>query len=322
LGPGPVVRPLRPTDLVMLPSFWRDGDRRELTVPPWPRVCPEGGDLSLGSLFAAAVAQPSIRARLWVAVDGGAIVGVARGRPRSQGLVWDVSHLYVRAGSEDVVQTLLDRVCQQALSEGARRVFLELRPDVCDEAVRRAGFTRYCAREFYVLREGVAVQPGAPLAGRRRSQRDEVPLFLLYNAAVPLPVRTAEAMTREEWTALYRGRYQRSPSLLRECQQYVWDADDAVVGWAELLVGQRGQCFEILVHPRWEDRTEGMVRFALAKCSPRTPVFTVAREYQATLRERLDAMGFEALATGKMYVRQLASRSAQPSLAPAVARLC
>jgi hypothetical protein len=124
-------------------------------------------------------------------------------------------------------------------------------------------------------------------------------------------------MTHEEWGALYPGRKRWQPSFTGSRQQYVWELGTSLVGWLEITFGQRSQFMDIVVHPRYEDATDRLLRFALLQVSPKAPVYAIAREYQPSLASALQRAGFRRADAHELYVKLLAVRVREPSLVPA-----
>jgi hypothetical protein len=311
-----LVRPLRPIDVVALASFQRHAGGTEITAHSWPRVEPESGRVPYLSLVSSSLGHRPGGQRAWVAEEGGQVLGLAAAHPRAGGLVWDVLHLH--AEEDRVAGDLLEQVAACAGTHAARRVFLETPlggrgPDVA----RRAAFERFTSSELYVLGPGFKVERTDLFEARPRLRADEQALFQLYNAAVPAPVRAAEAMTHEEWGALYPGRKRWQPSFTGSRQQYVWELGTSLVGWLEITFGQRSQFMDLLVHPRYEDASDRLLRYALLQVSPKAPVYAVAREYQAPLASALQRAGFRGASAHELYVKLLAARVREPSLVPA-----
>ena len=313
-----LVRRLRLIDVVALASFQRRAGGTEITAHNWPRVEPESGRVPYVTLLSDSVAHRPGGQRAWVAEHEGRVVGLAVAQPRAGGLVWDVVHLYAEADEDPVAADLLEQVVACAGSHGARRVFLETPtgtrgPDVA----RRAGFERFTSSELYVLAPGFKVERTDLFEARPRLRVDEQTLFQLYGAAVPAPVRAAEAMTLEEWGALYPGRKRWQPSFTGTRQQYVWELGTSMVGWLEVTFGQRSQYMELMVNPRYEDAVDRLVRYALLQVSPKAPVYVLAREYQPSLASALQRAGFRLAAQHELFVKLLAVRVREPRLVTA-----
>src|SRR5918912_3929489 len=219
-----LIRPLRPSDLVALASFQRRAGATEITAHTWPRVEPESGRLPYLKLVSTAVGHRPGGHRTWIAESDGRLVGLTMARPRAGGLVWDVVHLHAEPGADSVGADLLEQVAACAGSHAARRVFLETPSRGRGQDVaRRAAFERFTSSDLYVLSPGFKIERTDVFEARPRLRADEQTLFQLYMAAVPAPVRAAEAMTLEEWGALYPGRKRWQPSFTGSRQQYVWE---------------------------------------------------------------------------------------------------
>ncbi|HLZ30130.1 MAG TPA: hypothetical protein VKV73_22640 [Chloroflexota bacterium] len=313
-----LVRSLRPLDVVALASFQRRASATEITAHNWPRVEPESRRVPYLNMFSASLAHRPGGQRGWVAEQDGRLVGLAVARPRAGGLVWDVANLHARPGEDNVAADLLDKAVSSAGSHAARRVFLEAPVGGRGQDVaRRAAFERFTSSELYVLAPGSKAERTDLFEARPRLRADELALFQLYMAAVPAPVRAAEAMTQEEWGALYPGRKRWQPSFTGSRQQYVWELGTSLVGWLEVTFGQRSQFMELLVHPRYEDAADRLVRYALLQVSPKAPVYAVVREYQPHLASALQRAGFRLAAQHELFVKLLAVRVREPRLATA-----
>jgi hypothetical protein len=315
-----LVRSLRPIDVVALASFQRrtGGSGTEITAHSWPRIEPESGHMPYLTLVSNSLAHRPGGQRAWVAENDGQMVGVVVARPRAGGLVWDVAHLHASPEVDEVASELLEQVAACAGKHAARRVFLEAPAGArAQEVARRAAFERFATNELYMLSPGFKVERTDLFEARPRLRADEQALFQLYNAAVPAPIRAAEAMTLEEWGALFPGRKRWQPTFTGARQQYVWELGTSLVGWLEITFGQRSQFLELLVHPRYEDATDRLLRYALLQVSPKAPVYVAARAYQASLASALARSGFRVVGTHDLFVKILAVRVREPSLVPA-----
>ena len=273
-----LIRALRPTDAVGLILFLRRSPGSEVTAHTWPKVQPESGHFPLQHIMPLP-GQPPSRGRAWVAVSKGSVVGLVVGRPRVGGLIWDVEHLHAPADGPGAAEDLLDRLCQDAVATGCRRVFLETPIGVRgDEIARRAGFERYTDSSVYRLAPPFAAAAGEQFEGRPRLRVDEQALFQLYSQAVPAVVRSAEAMSYEEWSGLHRGRKRWAPSLTGDRQQFVWERGEGLAGWLEVVYGQKSQYLEFLVHPKYEMMLDPMIGYALRQVSQKVPVYSAVRE--------------------------------------------
>ena len=313
-----LVRTLRPVDVLALASFQRRAGGTEISAHSWPRVEPESGRIPYIGLLSGSVAHRPGGNRTWVAEANGRIAGLATARPRAGGLVWDVVHLHAEQEADSVGADLLEHVAACAGSRAARRVFFETPTGGRGlDVARRAAFERFTSSELFVLAPGFKGERTDVFEARPRLRADEQTLFQLYMASVPAPVRAAEAMTLEEWGALYPGRKRWQPSFTGARQQYVWELGTSMVGWMELTFGQRSQYIELLVNPRYEDAVDRLVRYALLQVSPKAPVYFLAREYQPSLAVALQRTGFRLAAQHELFVKLLAARVREPRLVTA-----
>jgi hypothetical protein len=312
------VRPLRPIDVVALGSFSGRASETELTAHTWPRVEPESGRLPLLTLASAALTHRVAGERVWLARGDGKVAGFVIGRTRAGGLAWDVERLHASPDDDQVAVELLERLVSYAGGHGARRVFLETPEHGRGQDVaRRARFERFTSTTLYMLAPRFEVKRTELFEARPRLRADEQALFQLYLAAVPAPVRAAEALTLEEWAALHRGAHRWQPSLGGSRQQYVWELGTSIVGWMEITFGQRSQFIDLLVHPRYEEAADRLLRYALLQASPKVPVYVSARDYQASLAGALEQAGFAHAGRHGLYVKMLAARVPEARLVPA-----
>src|SRR5690606_7092027 len=103
-------------------------------------------------------------------------------------------------------------------------------------------------------------------------------LFKLYNLAVPLNVRSAEAMTCDEWVALHHGSHRWSGSLFGAQEDFVWQSNDTLAALMEWRVGRRSQHFTLLVHPNYRSLVESLLYFVIGQARDRLPLYGTVRE--------------------------------------------
>lgn len=310
-----IVRPVRPIDVIALRTFLRRSDTVELTTHTWPKVQPESGHLSVAGLLGQAIGPRYGQRCTWVALEGCAVHGYVVARARCDGMVWDVEHLH--ADDEAAAGALLEQVCLAAANSGARRVFVDAPLASHASVWRRAGFSRYANSALFRLNPPFSVDKPGAFAARPRLRADEQALFRLYSQAVPAPVRAAEAMTYDEWSALHRGSRRWQPSLLGDRHQFVWELGAGLAGWLEVVYGQKSQYLEFLVQPEYESMLDRLVGYALSQVSTKASVYASAREYQASLASALQRFGFATTLGVEILVRQLAPRVPEPKLMPA-----
>ena len=312
-----LVRSLRPIDVVALASFQRRASATEITAHNWPRVEPESRRVPYLNMVSASLAhRAGWPARLdcragWShrRPGGGASPRGRAGLGRSQP---------ARAPGEDTVAAdLLDNAAVCAGSHAARRVFLEAPTGGRGQDVaRRAAFERFTSSELYVL------APGTRLSGPICSRRDRA-CGQMSKHCFSSTRGGAGAGPRGRGDDAGRvGRALPGPQALAAelhglAPAVRLGAGTSMVGWLEVTFGQRSQFMELLVHPRYEDAADRLVRYALLQVSPKAPVYAVAREYQPHLASALQRAGFRLAAQHELFVKLLAARVREPRLVTA-----
>ena len=311
-----MIRVLRLPDLVGVAMFLRRDGTRELTSHTWPRVQPEAGHLPTSSAIWQTLGVSW--ERVWLSTADRQVDGLMVARPRCGGLVWDVEHLLTAGGEPGPAEELLEMLGQHAAAHGGRRVFLEVPDDANGaELARKGGFEKYTTTTVYRLSAPFKIPALETLEGRPRLRVDEQPLFNLYGAAVPQLVRSAEALTYDEWSALHRGRKKWSPTLIGDRHQFVWEVGASLAGWLEVVYGQKSQYLDIMIDPKYESMVDRMLAFALKQVSEKAPVYLVVRPYQTVLAAALERRGFAVGGRYDVFVRQLSVRVPERSLVPA-----
>jgi hypothetical protein len=311
-----MIRVFRLPHLVGVAMFLRRDGTTELTSHTWPRVQPESGHLPTGSAVWQSLGMSW--ERVWLSTAGRHVDGLVVARPRCEGLVWDVEHLLTSGGDPGPAEALLEVVGQHAAANGGRRVFLEV-PDGQQgaELARKGGYEKYTTTTVYRLSAPFKIPTLETLEGRPRLRVDDQPLFNLYGAAVPQLVRSAEALTYDEWSALHRGRKKWSPTLIGDRHQFVWEVGATLAGWLEVVYGQKSQYLDLLIDPKYESMVDRMLAFALKQVSEKASVYVSVRPYQMVLGAALERRGFAVGGRFDIYVRQLSVRVPERSLVPA-----
>ena len=110
-----------------------------------------------------------------------------------------------------------------------------------------------------------------------------------------------------------------APSLFGDRHQFVWEIGTGLIGWFEVVYGQKSQYLDCMVHPRYENMLDRMVGYTLTQASEKAAVYSAPRDYQAGLVTALRRAGFELIDEVEILVRQLAARVPQPAFMPAKA---
>ncbi len=309
----PTIRVIRPTDLVSLISFLRHDAHCEVTAPLWPDI----SERTRWSFLSRLITRSS-GSQVWVSSNGGSVRGLAIAHPRAGKLAWDVEELYVAEKDRPDGADLLEHLAAEAARRGARRLFLVTGVDGdVARIASHAGFVHYASETLYCARSPSVISSDGLRRARPRLRQDATALFQLYNAAVPCNVRSAEAMTIEEWQSLERGGRLWTPSLGGSRQHFVWENGNSLAGWLQITFGSKSQYLELLVHPGERAAAEEMILYSLSQISTRTPVYVSLRDYQADLAPLLEARGFRPVAEYLVFARQLAVRVPRRALVPA-----
>jgi hypothetical protein len=309
---SPVARPLRPTDLPALASFWA---RAKLPLGGghaaafcnearvWERMGLQEHSLSaLGGLERALQQWAPIGSgRLsWVALRGLTLRGLASARRRGRRSVWEVDHLVGAPGQEGTCASLLEELACGLGRAGVEKVFLRIDAhSPLLDAARSAGFVPYLSERLWRLEQVPRGSDCPPLPMRLRTSADLLPLFQLYNASVPVAVRRNEALTLREWAAVQEpGR----------CQHLVLQKDGRVSAWLRLARHDRAGCFALLAARRQDAPLDNLLATALHYLHPPKadrPIFCLVPEYERTLAAGLAEMGFQPVAEYAVMANRL-----------------
>lgn len=303
-----MIRPLYPTDLLSLLSFSRRmvpnqaiaRDSLSKRSPLWPQAFLEHW-MPLGT-----------RRHTWVCLERGYIRGLVSTRSCSGPAAWQID--YLRADEECCV-ALLDGVSAAGAKQRVRKLFLRLPLDspIIDGA-RRAGLSSYTTEHIYRYRGETgqrAAEAPEPYLLRPRAGGDEYMLFDLYNAALPLPVRTAEGMTLGEWQETRdRGFW------LEQRREFVLQKQGSLVAWLRVNAARAVGSFNIMFHQLDEDGLEWLVNYGLMCLDGKSHIFCVASVFQERLLRLLEELEFDEVAQHTKLVKEIAIRIEEPSFMP------
>jgi hypothetical protein len=322
----PIARTVLPTDLVALVSY--DGRVYPNEAQTRDRIgssksAPHPLESALEQWFSFATGRHT-----WISVKGATLRGLVSARRRGSRSAWEIDCLIDATGGEQsIVMSLLDEAVAEAGRNGVEKLFLRLAAD--SDALRLAGgcgFAAYTREHLYFYEGALPARqtPAEPLPLRRRTRHDAYPLYQLYNAAVPEPVRRIEAVTFNEWTAAQERHWLGARSI-----QLVFEeagsgqrgtppgGDSAVRLGAWLRSARSGDIgrFDLLVHPRRYDSVDALVDAALARLARASTFYALVPEYLEPVARALMCRGFRE---GPQFVA-LAKRTTVPAKAPQLA---
>jgi len=258
----------------------------------------------------------------WVSGEGGRLSGVVSVRPCAAPTAWQVD--YLQASDEEHCIALLDMVSAAAAKLEVRKLFLRL-PTTSPliDGARRAGFSCYTKDYLYRYggeREQRAAEAPEPYLLRPKSRSDEYGLFNLYNAAVPLPVRTAEGMTLGEWQeSRDQGSWlvqHKEFVLLLRSHPSPPPNEGSLVGWLRVNAARGTGCFDIMFHQLEEQGLEWLVNYGLMCLDGKSPIFCVVSAFQGRLKGLLEGSGFEQVAEYDALMTEFAVRVSEPEVVP------
>lgn len=313
-----MIRAVRPTDVVALASLQASASLSEVTALASPHARTATGSALVLRVLLHSLVHPASRRSAWVYSERGRPAALLLARWRLGGLAWDVERLLVGQACEVAAADLLEHVCQRAGLEGARRVFLEVAAESPGlEIARRAGFEKYTSSWMYVAPGDRGLSDLDSFEARPRRSSDNYQLFRLYNATVPARVRSAEALTFEEWRALFPAPPAYLPPPVRNRRHLVWELGSELVGWVALSRGAAGEFAEMLVNPKYADGLDKLIAHLLQLAQGRAPLYVRVREYQSSLAQALEKAEFQAVTESHVLVRHLAARVPEARLVPA-----
>ncbi|MGQ9572618.1 MAG: hypothetical protein ACUVV3_05455 [Dehalococcoidia bacterium] len=301
-SPAVTIRPLRPPDLLPLASLWATGRppfgpsyRNEAQT--WERL---GLEQTGARLLESALKQwlpLTDRRRTWIALEGLRACALASARPRCSASACEVEHLIASRGEESLCSTLLQRLSQSLGRAGVEKLFLRLRADSpLLETTRQAGFSPYLKERLLAIDRAPQGLAAAALPLRERTPADTLPLFQLYNAAVPVAVRRNEAVTLREWLASQEKRH---------CQELVVVGEEGPSAYVRIAKSGRGGCFGLLAQRREDVPLDDLLAAALSHLANRRPILCLVPEYQKAVARRLEGLGFKAVGEYVLSVNRL-----------------
>ena len=250
----------------------------------------------------------------WVALRRGRIVGLVSVAPRLAEEAWEIDYLYLQPHpslEQEVCLDLLRHLLKSAAKFSVMKVFLRMESgNPLIGVAQRAGFIHYTNEDIYYLRSGRFQNDKVSLLRPRRPV-DDHGLFQLYNFAVPVQVRQIEGMTLEEWRWSEGWRLQPAfgpgSARTRYRRDYVLDRMESDLGLAAWIqANTRSRRLDLLIHPDETNRTETILRMALATLQP--PAVLPVRVYHTHIARAAVNIGMEPIAEHALLAASAAIR--------------
>jgi hypothetical protein len=345
-GRGGTVRVARLTDLAALGELSRlcqgdAADTRSLGLPI------SGPPIGMFSLFRLPLGAFRPNDLLYVYEEERRLAGLLRVERESHRDEWTIVELDA-IGSQDAGDIRF-RLVNHLLRDGSRRGATRFHVACADadgnvELFMQAGFVRYGA-ELVLFRsserelpdpmsdeeaQGCGIRPTLPV--------DAVALARLYGVATPQPVQRLEAYRLADWerqgSAWRVPRSSLTPILrFADVEAYVQDAPAGgrdgtqLQGFLQVAVAKEDQPHYLKILARPETDVEPLVRYGLGVIAARTRgtghshdhgVIAAVRTYESPIDRRLEAAGFQNMASVTLLMKETMIRVAEPALVPAV----
>jgi len=310
-----MIRPLRITDLIAYMSFRNEARPNHALPGPYCRQAKPSVAGFLRHSFALEAGDAA-----WAQFSGRQLLALAAVGGRYEADIWDVLALRALpdAESEELYQSLLERVAAGAGKSAVCRVFLRLRQESpVIVAAKRARYVQYAIEGVYRLpsRDVSAGRTGPAL--RPRQPGDAQFLFQLYCSTVPVQVREVEGMTLEEWrtTDGWEAKTVGWTVVPRCRRDFILESEGETAAWLQVYADARTLVLNARSIPN--EQLVGVVRCGLEMLGPGEPITTLARNYQGALPPVLEGMGFRKEEENALLARGLAVRVPKQKLMPA-----
>ncbi len=321
------------------------------------RLCQAGGDgtRSLGlpvsgppigvfSLFRLPLGAFRPHDLLFVYEEGGHVAGLLRVEREGQRDDWTIVELDGIGVAE--AGDIRFRLVQHLLRDGVRRGAARFHVACADrngnvELFMQAGFARFGEESILVrppeedLPEPWTEEKAASARIRTAQPVDALALSRLYGTVTPGPVARLEAVRLPDWER--QGMDWRVPKsslapILRfaDIEGYVQDPTEAgtgdVDGFLQLGIAKEDQPHYLKIMMRPDRDPTDLVEFGLGIIRARTErssrtdrgVIAPVRTYESPIDRRLEEVGFGAIETVTLLMKETMVRVAQPALVPAI----
>jgi hypothetical protein len=343
------VRPARLTDLAALGELSRlcqdDGtETRSLGLPV------SGPPIGVFSLFRLPLGAFRPHDLLFVYEEEGRLAGLIRVERETFRDEWTIVELdAVGAGNAGDVRF---RLIQQLLRDGAKRGAARFHVACADadgnvELFMQAGFARYGDERILFRPASEHLPPPVSDAEaaadriRPTTPQDALALARLHAAVTPQPVQRLEAVRLADWER--QGSNWRVPRssltpILRfaDVEAYLQESEDGgpdgtmLDGFLQVGVAKEDQPHYLKVMVRPGADASPLVRYGLGVIDATTQkgadhrhdhgVIAPVRTYESPTDRRLEDLGFDAIATVTLLMKETLVRVAEPALVPAGVR--
>ncbi len=255
--------------------------------------------------------------QLYVADDGGRVVGFIQAEPAPGGRAWQVLNLCVAPEEAEgvVAARLLEQLFTEGLSRGVHRFLVRIPAHhPLDPAFRAQGFRPYVTEQIR-FRELPAAPGDDPAPWAPSRPQDLALIHSLYLRTAPHAVAAVEAPSLKQWRATFQlGWLARIDGRAGDSRHWVIDRGAGVVAWAGVRLPARARpsLVAMMMDPQETALAVEAVHSLLTQI-PRGPTLWVLRHYESELTRAVAARGFEVIATQLLMVRDLPLKLRTPS---------
>jgi hypothetical protein len=232
---------------------------------------------------------------------------------RSGPRAWEIDHLYLSPQAGESGADLLDAVSAAVAGQGAERLFLRLPAESAFlKSARHCGFIS-CVRETIYRRSAVDTLPVAEdsVSLRPKRPQDDFDLFRLYNATTPVNVRTACALTLEQW---HDARELQGGSIT----EFVYESGQGIRGWISTSTHLAQAQIDLVVHPEERGLMRPLARAAVAALGVSRGQACLVPEYAIALQTAVEELEFSPCEEFRLLIKTMAVGVKTTGLAPAI----
>ena len=253
---------------------------------------------------------PSLLQRQALAmVSGVHLLAVSVVRPRQGPRAWEVAHLYVSPKGEKGCDALLEECVVSVGEQGGERLFWRMEDGSPMETVAwHTGFVAGPHEQVYVLGgEASAQDRFAMLQMRPMTSVDLHDVFRLYNATVPAAIRSAYALTMDQW----QDARERTTGAADE---FVWEREGHLRGWVRVVYEGERPTIEAMLHPDEGAVSRLLCGEALRLSGRGKQPAWVLQEHQLELLSALEQNGWILEQEYRLFIKSLAKPVKQVSM--------
>ncbi len=248
--------------------------------------------------------------------QGGSPGAVVVVRGTKGGSSWEIEHLLVPPGAEEMCAELLTQLDRKLRPRRGTNIFLRLSEDsLLLQAIGRTGFRGYAQEELFVRRAGDRLPREIPsnISVSVQSQPADFQLFRLHTSGTPVAMRIADGLTLREWQDSLATRW----IDIRKTTDIVATIDDTQVGWVRF--GEAGSNTVIargVASSEQPDIHEVLIEAVIQSCGASRTIQFLAPSYEGTAARALMTRGFRPEVRYRSFAYQVGQRVLEGALAP------